>query len=406
MASWQLMRRVLDLADKTAETLGPFIAGDRPDDPIRGPYHDYTRWVCDSYANIPGWATGLVGLGSASWLGLERSIGQTCRPYLGDGAPTPDPEWTGGQCDTKYWVNIASKQVNSIIGSVGTGTCSGIKDIALTVSVHGPIGAIRTTNVVACLGGVIGGADTGISLFCHGKTNANPNGTGTVYSRTTNPTWVQVTTGVGYANPSIVSVSRKDGLADDCGSLNPTRPRKSPTAPPDPGPNPPGGGQPPTWSPRGPVFHPGPIESPYDEPDSPVPPIDPWNPRGGGPDDPFYGPDHPKPGDPGEPGNSEETTDGGEVDGEVPDGHELVSLLVEVTHSPNGANKYSGVYYRAVCWVFMGNEEGLDMDYAGSMMGDHQLVLAETSGLTHWRVKANLGYSVRVTPFSREVESS
>ena len=375
MADWRLMRRVLDLADKTAETLGPFIAGDRPDDPILGPYHDYTRWVCDSYANIPAWATGLVGTGAASWLGLERSIGQTCRPYLGSNAPGPDVPFTGGQCPVLYTVTVTGNFPGAP-GGVGTATRVGLGPVEGvcwgSATVHGthPVGVRFAT------GCVTGGS-----------------GYGSTYT-------------ANLPSLHITNIVRNDGQPDNCGNLRPTQPTRKPGAPPDPGPNPPGGGQPPTWSPRGPVFHPGPIKSPYDEPDSPVPPIDPWNPRGGGPDDPFYGPDHPKPGDPGEPGNSEETTDGGEVDGEVPDGHELVSLLVEVTHSPNGANKYSGVYYRAVCWVFMGNEEGLDMDYAGSMMGDHQLVLAETSGLTHWRVKANLGYSVRVTPFSREVESS
>ena len=388
MVSWQLMRRVLDLADKTAETLGPFIEGDRPDDPILGPYHDYTRWVCDSYANIPAWATGVVGTGAASWLGLERSIGQTCRPYLGAGAPTTDPPFTGGQCPVQYQANYTSTRIRISDGSTTTQT--NYTSLFFGPSGLTPLGPVQTAMTrYEWSGNVHFYID-----FDNGRWYANLFGS---RDRTLGTYEYQVSNVVLY---------RLDGLPDNCGDPPVDGPTKSPFAPTDPGPNPPGGGQPPTWTPRGPVFHPGPIKSPFNEPDSPVPPIDPWNPRGGGPDDPFYGPGHPKPGDPGEPGTPEETTDGGDAEGEVPDGHELVSLLIEVTHSPYGARKYCGVYYRAVCWVFMGNEEGMDMDYAGSMMGESQLVLAETSGLTHWRVRANLGYRVRVTPFSREVEAS
>jgi hypothetical protein len=54
----------------------------------------------------------------------------------------------------------------------------------------------------------------------------------------------------------------------------------------------------------------------------------------------------------------------------------------------------------------MGGPEGLDQDYAGSMLSDGQFVFAEQDNLTRWRVAANIGYSWSVTPYYREVKES
>jgi hypothetical protein len=52
----------------------------------------------------------------------------------------------------------------------------------------------------------------------------------------------------------------------------------------------------------------------------------------------------------------------------------------------------------------MGDENGLDHDPAGAMLRSGQLVLAERDGLTKYRVSANVGYSLTVTPFWRTPE--
>jgi hypothetical protein len=50
----------------------------------------------------------------------------------------------------------------------------------------------------------------------------------------------------------------------------------------------------------------------------------------------------------------------------------------------------------------MGDDAGLDHDPAGAMLRDGQLVLAEREGLTKYRVAANPGYNLTVTPYWRK----
>jgi hypothetical protein len=52
----------------------------------------------------------------------------------------------------------------------------------------------------------------------------------------------------------------------------------------------------------------------------------------------------------------------------------------------------------------MGGAAGLDQDFAGSALAQTQFVNAESENATRWRVQANPGYDVRVTPYYREVQ--
>ena len=379
MANWAAVRKAVDLANDVATSLAPFIAGPRPSNPVTGAYHDYTRWLCDSWANVPEWARGLAE-GAASWAEMEMSIGTACAPYLGAGAPSPVPPFAGGQCPgIAYTVLITGMNAASPPAEV---------TLHIDPGVTGPVScSVEQAEFFP-----------GSSVQTWWVTiNGTRTNTAFVANCSSGPSCVP-------GQPQI-SVTRNDGLPDDCGNPRPKRPTKSPSCPPDPG-DPPGGGDPPTWGPGGPVFHPGPIESPYDEPDIPVPPIDPYDPTGGGEDDPYYGPGNPKPGEPGDPGGSEDTGEGGDAEGTAPDGSELSSLKIEFASVPSEARRYVGDYYRAPCYVLMGDNAGLDLDFSGSLMRDGQLVLAERPRLNKWKVIANPGFNVRVTPYYRKIEDA
>lgn len=374
----RLYRTINNLADETSDALGPFIAGPEPQNPIAAHYHRYTRWVCDSYAQVPDWVRNAAP--AVTQAGIEASIGDACRQYLGDGMPTASPPFVGGQCPTRYNVTVVyTDQFRNLLTNPWVD-----RWFSAVRNVMGPIQGIVESAQGALIQGTGDWAFTGFS---------NPSQSACV----TNPNHFR------NCKIEIVSCVRADGLPDNCGNRRPKLPTRSPSAPPDPGP-PPGGGQPPLFGPRGtPIFRPGPFRSPYDEDDEDCPPIDPYHPDDGDEEDPYYGPDRPKPGDPGDPGDPRNTGDGGDTEGEAPPDTELVGLKINLTKIPSHAKQYADGVYRGALYAYMGTNAGLDQDYAGSMVSDGQFILAERPGLTKWRVVANPGYSVRVTPYYREV---
>lgn len=359
------IKKILDVNEDVAEELGPFIAAPRPSDPIDGAYHDYLRWVCDSYAQVPGWARTATQTAGVQWLSIDATIGNTCRQYLDDGMPTATPPFSGGQCPVGYLVNLSNS---------GSGPAS------MQAFANGPIS-----------GTIVDGPN---QFGGYTWSLVGPSGPIVTFKVTADP-------GEKWA---VASVARVDGQPDNCGNPRPKAPIPSPTRPADPGPSPPGGGQPPVFGPRGtPIFRPGPIKSPYDEPDVPFPPHDPYYPEDGDDDHPYYGPELPKPGDPGDPGAPRDTGEGGDTEGEAPPDAELVGLRIDLRKIPAWAKEYAPGVFRGACYVYMGTAAGLDQDYAGSMIESGQFVFAERAGLTKWRVSANPGYNVRVTPYYREV---
>jgi hypothetical protein len=142
-----------------------------------------------------------------------------------------------------------------------------------------------------------------------------------------------------------------------------------------------------------------------------VPPID--GPITGGEpvgigDQPENSPGGPGTAPPGPPGGTAgtpgDTGSGGEEEGEAPEDEELVGLRIVILSSPANAPQYSDGLFRAVCFVFMGNENGLDLDPAGSVLRSGQMVLAERPRLTKWLVAANIGFNLRITPYYRNIE--
>lgn len=115
-------------------------------------------------------------------------------------------------------------------------------------------------------------------------------------------------------------------------------------------------------------------------------------------------PGSPAPAGPPAAGTSGTTGDGGDEEGEAPPGKELWALRLDINAVPPRANEYAPGVYRGVCYVYMGDDNGLDHDPAGAMVKSGQLVLAERDGLTKYRVTANMGYNLTVTPFWRTPE--
>ena len=369
-----IIKRVLD----TADDVGEFIAGPRPQNPVGGAYHDYTRWVCDSYANVPDWAKTAATVGGAPNMGLAMDI--ICGQYLGQNMPQATVPFTGGQCPGVMYRVVVGRRANIAPPSAD-----------IPYDVVGPVRGIRTATIVPSPGN-----DVLQGWLQHGQ-GQEVNLGGMFFKlngQDNNPQWL------------IVSVTRLDGLPDNCGNP-PAEPRPVPGVPTAPT-SPPGGGQPPIWDEPGggPIFRPGPIQTPY----GPIefPPIDPFDPGGGDDDDPFDDPPPPPPpppGDQGEEGEEEEAEDDSPASACAPAGKVLVGLKFRIVQTPPYAREFAPGVYRAVAYIYMGGDDGLDQDYAGSMLRDGQFVFAEKENLTCWRVDANVGFKLIVTPFYREVES-
>lgn len=116
-------------------------------------------------------------------------------------------------------------------------------------------------------------------------------------------------------------------------------------------------------------------------------------------------PEPPPPGDQGDAGGAGTTGDGGEEEGEAPPGQVLVGVLIEVLSGPPDKQGFIDPdVWKWPCWVYMGGDAGLDQDLAGQYLRSPQFVHAETENATRYRVVANIGYNLRVTPYYREVE--
>lgn len=362
-----VLKGFLDLEEDVAE----FIR-DGPATGIKGWARDRYRDRCNQFANLPGWARALGGPAS----GTMRRL---CTPYWDDngwdGPEISPPLVSGGQCaGVSYDVTIRTRSPD---GTEFTPT--------IRLGDPGPIRIINDGTTVSCEG-----APEGFT--------AQP---GYTYSRAGIPT-LSFGNYCGVADPliSVVAV-RRDGQPDECGDQEPDeRLRPGPNPPPDPGPLP---GPEPTDDPRDPtgpplipvppfpdpIGGPTPIEGPdlFPEPDGDTPPV-------------------PPPGDVGEPGEPEEPDDGEEVGGCAPAGKVLTGLKVDFLAPPVGGNEYAPGIYRGVCYAYMGTEVGLDHDPAGAMLRDGQFIFAEKDNLTCWALRPSQGYTLRVTPYYREVESS
>lgn len=383
----------VDLVDTLIGTVKPMFtdladrAGNYPEfirsNEDRSPLFDAVRGVARLNCRI--WASS-----DKSGYSTRANAGnaELCGPYLEQlGEMPPDGalerEFEGGQCAVTYRVAYTSEVYPfSDCSTFGPGN----SDIGLAGPILGTVK--RTVNPSGDL--------------------CTPGGN-YIYLRHGNPVQETLLAGAGYgATVTNLSVTREDGLPDNCGSPDPT------------------------------IQPPGTVT-----PATPVPPSITVNLPGLGPvevtveltatGDPVIcipilgvceqivhspGTDEPGGGDggggggggagPGTPGGDESTGPGGVAEGAAPDGSELVGLLVTVTGTPEEPNTFdnnAATVYRGIGYVGMGFPGRLGLDISGGTVISPQFFHAQQPGLTDWAVRANVGFTLRVTPYYREITS-
>lgn len=311
---------------------------------------------------------------------------RACRPYLDSLEPGTGPSLSlplrGGQCPVAYNVTYSA--------TGASGACNPINFGPTTVSAGiGPITIRKFHNTAQS--SQSGG-------LCPGYSYNN------VIIKNASGEQVLVGQGRGIKLNSI-SVTRVGGGLDNCG--NPPiefEPPKAPVSPLPPGPRP--------------FLRAPDVDIDIDvtvNPDfsininlgtGPVT-IDPFadpvltDPGGGGDDG---GPNDGPAGDPGVPGSPVTTGPGGDAEGAAPEGSVIVGVRVEVLAIPESRTRYTDEVYRGAYYVYMGTPGLLALHPSGAMVTVDQFTFADKDNLTRWRVRANDKWSIRATPYYREVE--
>lgn len=355
----------------TGESVSGFLAGPAPTNTIRAWQHRSGRAVCDRWAR-----------GSRPQIlpGRDMYYRNLCSDYLGGGLPQAvagtAPPFVGGQCEgVEYKPTISARRWSF----------DGLTDLGvITQEVSG---AALGPFVRARLGSVNGQGRSQNLLI------VRPNGT---------TQSVELFSWAAFANPvALVSARRTDGLPDDCGDFPGQYAEPTPNPTPDPNPGPV----------QGPVNFPFPFVDIDVDADGNVTVDfrDGTPPETIAPDEDEAGEQGQSgdPTDPGSPGEAEATGDGGEAEGEAPEGEEIVGLKVDVVSAPPGANtvgRTTATVYRGVGYVRLGYEGRLGVDVSGGVVFPVQFFHAPQRGLTHWSVSANLGFNLSVTPYYRTIE--
>jgi hypothetical protein len=110
------------------------------------------------------------------------------------------------------------------------------------------------------------------------------------------------------------------------------------------------------------------------------------------------------PGEVGDPAPPEDTGPGGVAAGCAPAGKVLVGVKVNILEPLPKVSEYDPSVRRGVCYVYMGVPGNLALEPSGVALRDGQFCLAPVDYLTCYEVRANTGYSLRVTPYYRDVE--
>jgi hypothetical protein len=111
--------------------------------------------------------------------------------------------------------------------------------------------------------------------------------------------------------------------------------------------------------------------------------------------------DQPPEAEPGEPGTPETVGGDEEAEGEADEGELLTGVLVEVDSTPGFARTVQNVStptYIGACYVYLGWDGQLDLQPEGQFLVDGQF-FAAVPGMTHWRVRSAVGYTLTITPY-------
>lgn len=367
------------------EGIGAFIAGPTPDNIFGATVQDKYRKACDAWSNGPDWVTGLSPQGRAAFSNF-------CGPYLeGNGSGDPvlgsdPPAFTGGQC-----VGVTYRVGGTFTGGTLVFCSNGfeqpdptqqIEDF-VTVNAVGPVSSIRTVEIApGCRGGA---GRWGFEIV-------DANGTRTIELRN----GASVTSWKGYSVAA--ALRRLDGQPDTCGDPPPPPPviRPNPNPRPDPDFEP---GEEPRPDPDGKPIIPMPeictdLFGCIKIPDLPFPDLS----GDGGPEFPPTGP--------GAPGQPVDTGAGGDEEGEAPEGSVLLGIKVDIlTPAPFGrrAQFISDPPYIGAAYVYLGWPGQLELQPEGTYLRSGDFFVAPLSA-TAWRVRATIGYNLRVTPYYAAIE--
>jgi hypothetical protein len=111
--------------------------------------------------------------------------------------------------------------------------------------------------------------------------------------------------------------------------------------------------------------------------------------------------DQPPEAEPGEPGTPDTVGGDEEAEGEADEGEILTGVLVEVDSAPGFARTVQNVStptYIGACYVYLGWDGQLDLQPEGQFLVDGQF-FAAVPGMTHWRVRSAVGYTLTITPY-------
>lgn len=166
-------------------------------------------FVCSVYRTLPGaiFPTPLTSITGGFARGLYDAM---CEGSPGGLPAPPQPPFVGGQCPTRYNVTINTQAWGS---DSGTQTCPAGPFTLTGIQAWGPIGGARVSNPGTLNFGWCSNkpGNFAVQLLCHG----------TGAGRNTTQQWVTVSSGSipSFISASVGSVTRLDGLADNCGSL-------------------------------------------------------------------------------------------------------------------------------------------------------------------------------------------
>jgi hypothetical protein len=357
-----------------------FLAGSTPTNPFSAMQQSAGRKACESWAR---------GDASSILPSRELFMRDTCKPYIDSIGVSPadadyGPPFESGQCTgTVYGIRVGASFVDRLDGTqVGVGTLP-FGEIG-GINFDGPVTSVE--NEVRTVGSEGNPQSWRLKIT---------SGSGTVQRVDIAPTDLAPVGGrtIRQIKSRRVQFFRVAGGGDTCGDPPPQW----------------DGGNTGTGIPA-----PSPVTSPPGF-DIPFPGITvKLNPDGsiaidfgdGGPPlvvDPGAGNSAAAGADPGPPaaGTAGTAGDAGDAEGDAPEGKELWALKIVINSFPPRPNQYTADVFRGVCYVYMGDANGLDHDPAGAMLRSGQLVLAEREGLTKYRVAANDGYNLTVTPYWR-----
>lgn len=342
----------IDDAVRSVTNPGAFLADDTPS-VLLVPQQQVGRAFCRAWAR--------TGVGNSPR--LDAINAKACTPYLESLGEEPIPgslasPFTGGQCAGVNYVleYRAFRSDNTFID-------------VFVVTVEGPISAFS----------VVRSGDSQVRVdYTYGG------GIGASFTQVLNNIFVRF-------QPM---VRRQDGQADNCGNPPPdyTPPSPKPGLPP--------------YSPVVPV--PGTDDdtgvdftfNPDGSVDISLPDLGVEVTIGAGPGDGAGGI---SPGDQGVPGGPESTGADGEAEGEAPAGSVLSGLLVTQIATTRAVSEFAAGVFRGVAYVYMGGDAGLDLIPGGAALREGQFIIAPVDYLTKWKVNANVGFQVSVTPYYREV---